>query len=80
MLALLKAYNLAVASGKTTVTPQDIQQGLTRINGANSVQGASGQISFDSQGNAVNKAIVILFFDSSGRTQMDPKVQGKFLT
>jgi ABC-type branched-subunit amino acid transport system substrate-binding protein len=79
MLALLKASSLAVASGKTTVTPQDIQQGLTQIHGANAVQGVSGQISFDSNGNAVNKAVVILYFDSTAHIQMDPHVQGTFL-
>jgi eukaryotic-like serine/threonine-protein kinase len=79
MLTLLKAYSLAVASGKTTVTPQDIQQGLTQINGANSLQGASGKISFDANGNAVNKAVVILYFDATGHIQMDPRVLGAFL-
>jgi ABC-type branched-subunit amino acid transport system substrate-binding protein len=79
LLVLLKAYTLQVTAGKTTVTPQDIQQGLVQIRGANAVQGVSGQLSFDATGNAVEKAIVILHFDSQGRVQMEPKIQGKFL-
>ncbi len=68
-----------MTTGKTTVTPQDIQQGLAQIHGANAVQGVSGQISFDATGNAVAKAVVILYFDSEGRIHMEPGVQGKFL-
>lgn len=79
LIVLLKAYTLAVTAGKTTVTPQDIQQGLAQISGANAVQGVSGQISFDARGNAVEKAVVILYFDSEGRVHMEPQVQGKFL-
>lgn len=78
-LALLKAYSLAVTAGKTTVTSQDIQQGLTQIRSVNTVQGVSGQISFDATGNAVDKAVVILYFDPEGRIHMVPRVQGKFL-
>jgi len=79
LLVLLKAYALVTTAGKTTVTPQDIQQGLTQIHGANAVQGVSGQISFDVTGNAVEKAVVILYFDSEARIHMEPGVQGKFL-
>ncbi len=79
LLVLLKAYTLAVTAGKTTVTPQDIQQGLAQIHDANAVQGVSGQISFDASGNAVEKAVVILYVDSEGRFHMEPSVQGKFL-
>ena len=79
LLVLLKAYTLVVTAGKTTVTPQDIQQGLTQLHDANAVQGVSGQISFDATGNAVEKAVVILYFDSQTRIHMEPKVQGKFL-
>ena len=79
LLVLLKAYTFAVTAGKTTVTPQDIQQGLAQIHDANAVQGVSGQISFDASGNAVEKAVVILYFDSEGRIHMEPSVQGKFL-
>ena len=79
LIVLLKAYTLAPTAGKTTVTPQAIQQGLAQISGANAVQGVSGQISFDASGNAVEKAVVILYFDTEGRVHMEPQVQGKFL-
>jgi serine/threonine protein kinase/ABC-type branched-subunit amino acid transport system substrate-binding protein len=79
LLVLLKAYTLVVIAGKTTVTPQDIQQGLAQIHGTNAVQGVSGQISFDVTGNAVAKAVVILYFDSEARIHMEPEVQGTFL-
>ena len=79
LVVLLKAYTLAVTAGKTTMTPQDIQQGLAQISNVNAIQGVSGQISFDATGNAVDKAIVILYFDTEGRIHMEPKVQGTFL-
>jgi hypothetical protein len=48
------------------VTPQAIQQGLAQISGVNAVQGVSGQIAFDATGNAVDNAVVILYFDAEG--------------
>jgi serine/threonine protein kinase/ABC-type branched-subunit amino acid transport system substrate-binding protein len=79
LLAQLKAYTLVVTAGVTTVTPQNLQQGLTQLQGTHAVQGISGQISFDAAGNAANKAIVLLYFDAQGRIHMEPGVQGTFL-
>jgi hypothetical protein len=36
---------------------------LPYANGAKAIQGLSGQISFGSNGDPVNKALVILYFD-----------------
>ena len=63
MLALLQASKLALSGGKTTITPIQLQQALTKLNGANAFQGASGQVAFGANGNAVDKAVVVLFVD-----------------
>jgi serine/threonine protein kinase/ABC-type branched-subunit amino acid transport system substrate-binding protein len=78
-LALLQAYNNAYAAGTTTPTPQAIQQGLTQINTSHPLQGVSGQIAFASNGDPVNKAVVILYFDSNNFIHMVPTVEGQFL-
>ena len=72
-LALLNAYNLASVSGKL-VTMSTIQQALTKTN----FQGVSGQIAFDSYGNPINKAILILKVDAQGQISMDAIGDGKF--
>src|SRR5581483_11491995 len=77
-VALLNGCNIALNTGKSQPTPQDEQQGLRQINGANAFQGVSGQIAFDNQGNPINKAIVILSVDSQGHVQME-KMMGNFL-
>jgi hypothetical protein len=48
------------------------------ISGAGSLQGVSGQISFGSDGNPINKAVVVLYVDA-GHIKMDATVQGQFL-
>ncbi|HZR44414.1 MAG TPA: ABC transporter substrate-binding protein, partial [Ktedonobacteraceae bacterium] len=80
-LALSTAVKNAIAGGKKTPTPVDIQQALSNINGARAIQGASGQIAFDPQtGDPVNKAVVILYVDSGGHIQMDSQLgAGQFL-
>jgi ABC-type branched-subunit amino acid transport system substrate-binding protein len=78
-LALLKAYNLAYKAGKTSPGPQDIQQALKQINGANAIQGVSGQISFGPDGDPIQKAVVILYFDQQAHIQIDRNIIGKFL-
>ena len=74
---LTAANNMLANTSKTTLTPADLLQGLRKINGANAIQGVSGQISFDSQGNPVNKALVILKIVPPGYIQID-SVQGCF--
>ncbi|MBV9229661.1 MAG: hypothetical protein JOZ18_10145, partial [Chloroflexi bacterium] len=73
-IALLKAASTAAAS-KTTITADDLKNAL----GQTSFQGVSGWVTFGTDGDPVNKAIVILSVDSAGHIQMDPKVWGKFL-
>jgi serine/threonine protein kinase/ABC-type branched-subunit amino acid transport system substrate-binding protein len=77
-IALFEGFNNVLKSGKRTVTPEDLQQGLKMINGAKSLQGVSGQISFGPDGDPVNKAIVILYVDT-GHIKMEPTIQGQFL-
>lgn len=78
LVALLKGYDNALKAGKTQPTPQDVQEGLKMITGANSFQGASGQISFGADGDPVNKALVILHVDN-GHIKMQPFKLGQFL-
>jgi len=75
-IALLKAANTVLAGGKQQVTPQDEQQALTHT----SFQGVSGQIHFGTNGDPVNKAIVILSVDAKGQIGMELPVQGQFFT
>lgn len=78
-IALLKGCAIALHGGKTSPTPQDLRQALTQISGANAFQGVSGQISFGSNGDPVDKAIVILAVNPQGFIQMNPHFEGKFL-
>ncbi len=66
---------------KDPLTPDVLQKGLTQITGAKAVQGLSGQISFKSNGDPLNKAVVILYFDADGHIHMLEKngVQGCFV-
>src|SRR5207244_1524239 len=45
-LALLKGCDITLGGSQKTITPQDLQQGLTKVNGVNTIQGVSGQIAF----------------------------------
>jgi serine/threonine protein kinase/ABC-type branched-subunit amino acid transport system substrate-binding protein len=80
-IALLKGCNIALGAnpGKKNITPQDLQQGLQWINGANAIQGVSGEIAFGTNGDPVNKAIVILSVDPQGHIKMEPNIEGRFL-
>jgi len=69
-LALLQGCNLALASTKNALTPQTLQHGLTQINSAHPIQGASGQISFGPDGNPINKVVVMLYVDSGGHIKL----------
>ncbi len=63
LMALLKGYTNVLntpSQGQTSVTPQLLQQGLTKIHGNQAIQGVTGQISFGTDGNPFNKAIVVL--------------------
>jgi serine/threonine protein kinase/ABC-type branched-subunit amino acid transport system substrate-binding protein len=77
LVVMLTASNNALTGTKTTMTPADLLQALRKIQGAQAVQGVSGQISFGSDGNPVNKAIVVLKVAIGGFFQLD-SVQGCF--
>lgn len=64
MLALL------LASDRASQNQQSLQQILQSINDKNPFQGFSGRISFGSDGNPINKAVVVLYVDDQGKTQM----------
>ena len=72
-VALLSAYNIAAPNGGQ-VTLDQMQQALTKT----SFQGASGQIHFDSNGDPVNKSIVVLRVDAQGHIMLDRQI-GTFL-
>lgn len=71
MQVLLDASNLAFTEGKQTFTPGDLQRALTRITGPQATQGISGRISFESDGSAMKKVVIVLHMDSSFHTQFD---------
>ncbi|WP_376793552.1 ABC transporter substrate-binding protein [Thermogemmatispora sp.] len=77
-LVLLEASRLLVNGGKATFTGQDLQRALTLLNGPRSVQGISGVISFGSDGNPQNKAVVVLMVDEVGHIKLE-SIQGHFL-
>jgi len=79
MVALLLGCNNALNSGKNTINSDELLQGLRSISGANGFQGVSGQIAFGSDGNPVNKAVVILYVDPVGHIKMAPTIEGRFL-
>ncbi len=72
-IALLTAYNIAAPSGGQ-ITPSQLQQALTKT----SFQGASGQIKFGSDGDPVDKSIVVLRVDAQGHIILDRQI-GTFL-
>jgi eukaryotic-like serine/threonine-protein kinase len=74
--ALLNAAKLA---GKSQVTASETAKALGQLHGANAFQGVSGQIAFGSDGNPINKAIVILNVSPQGFIQMAPTIEGQFL-
>jgi len=59
-LAMLTAANNALTGTKTAITTNDLLLGIQAIKGTKALQGVSGQIAFGSDGNPINKALVIL--------------------
>jgi len=71
-VALLTASNGALnGGGKTSITPADLQQALTRVTGAQAIQGVSGPIEFGPNNDPINKPFVILFVDPQGRIHQE---------
>jgi ABC-type branched-subunit amino acid transport system substrate-binding protein len=80
MQAILHASANVLNGGSQQVTPANMQQALSKINGAQSFQGVSGQISFGPDGNPINKAILILYVAKGGFINMESTVPaGTFL-
>src|SRR6266568_1511047 len=75
-LALLAGSSRALNSvgANKNITPADLQQALMQIQGAQAVQGVSGPIAFDTNGDPVNKPLVILAVDSQGRIHQESLV------
>lgn len=71
--ALIKASASALGNG-TTTTPVAVNTALSKT----AFQGVSGWITFDQNGDPVNKAVVILKVDPQGHIQME-QVVNKFL-
>jgi ABC-type branched-subunit amino acid transport system substrate-binding protein len=80
MYALLQGCQNAL-DAKKALDPSALQYGLTQITGAKAIQGVSGQISFGSDGDPIEKAIVVLYVDQDGHIHMlQPNgVQGCFV-
>lgn len=77
--ATLAMLTAAKNTGKSQITMNDEWQELTHLNGSRAIQGISGQIALGSDGDPVNKVIVILNVSPSGIIQMDHTVEGQFL-
>jgi serine/threonine protein kinase/ABC-type branched-subunit amino acid transport system substrate-binding protein len=78
-VALLTGCNGALSTGKSSITSQDVVEALKAINGPKTFQGVSGQIAFGSNGDPMNKAIVVLYVDATGHIHMEPTILGRFL-
>ncbi len=78
-VALLLGCNTVLSTGKQTITSQDVLEALKSLNGSKAFQGVSGQISFGSNGDPNEKAIVVLSVDSTGHIHMEPTILGRFL-
>src|SRR5205823_854322 len=74
---LLTGYQNAISQS------QDLQGAMRAITGTQTFQGVSGQISFDENGNPLNKVVVVLSFDPRRGVSLAPAskngIQGCFL-
>ncbi len=78
-LALLDASKNGLGSQTTGLTPDKLRTALSHINGGSAIQGVSGQISFGSDGDPINKVVLTMHI-AAGGNQMDPHPgTGKFL-
>jgi serine/threonine protein kinase/ABC-type branched-subunit amino acid transport system substrate-binding protein len=79
-LTMLTASGNILATGKKDFTPDDLRTALTQITGAKAIQGASGQIAFNSQNDPADKAVLILFVSPEGFVKMENRLgAGKLL-
>ena len=79
MLALLQGASNALTE-KTTLTPTTLGEGLAKVYGTQAIQGVTGQISFGSNGDPINKALLVLHVTSGYFTVVEAQggVQGCF--
>jgi ABC-type branched-subunit amino acid transport system substrate-binding protein len=70
ILSFDSMLTLLLASDRASQNQQSLLQALQSINDKNPVQGFSGRISFGSDGNPINKAVVVLHVDAKGFTHM----------
>ena len=77
MQVLLQVSKTAMGQNGHKPTHNDMRQGLSAITGTETIQGVSGQIAFDGQGDPVNKALVLLSVDDNGFIHMEG-VLGQF--
>ena len=74
--ALLQASNLSLKD-RYPLTGNGIQQALTQLKGSNALQGVTGQLAFDENGNPIDKAVTIVC-NKGGLFKLDA-VEGQFL-
>ena len=67
LIILLRTATTIFNDQQSTFLPADLQKALMIQNR----QGVSGQIAFGSDGNPINKATVVLYFDTEGRVHQD---------
>ncbi|GCE09782.1 ABC transporter substrate-binding protein [Dictyobacter aurantiacus] len=67
---LLNASGKAISNLGINFDPPYLQSVIRTIKGNQAFQGVSGRISIDSNGNPINKAVVILRVDENGMTRM----------
>ena len=67
MSTLINAASTTFSDQKTTFSPEDLQQKLM----TESRQGISGKISFAGDGNPIDKAMVVLYFDNNSQIHED---------
>ncbi len=75
-LAILQASNLSLKN-TYPLTGHDVQQSLARLNGSQALQGITGQLAFDAEGNPINKAVTLVC-NKNGLFKLDV-VTGQFL-
>ncbi len=74
-VTLLTGTSRSLTGTKSSITPTDLQHGLTQINGSQALQGVTGPIEFGSNGDPINKPFVVLAVDTLGRIHQD-RLQG----
>jgi ABC-type branched-subunit amino acid transport system substrate-binding protein len=77
-MALLEGCRSALAAGNQSLTPQDLRQALATITSPRAIQGVTGRIAFGSDGNTIDKAVVVLGVTQDGFIQIQ-SLQGHFL-